>query len=289
MKTTPHIHSLRIDFQITPTLARFVYIHILEGKQLYLVDAGVAGAEQAVVDYLESIGRNISEVAAIFLTHSHPDHIGGAAAIRELSSCTIYGPAAERDWIEDIDCQFRNRPIPNFYNLLNRSVPIDIFPEPGTPIVCEPGITLDALNTPGHSHGSLSYLFLEEKALITGDAVPVAGDIPIYVDPIQSIKTLRNLLSLKDISWYLSAWADIQDAVTGPQAIRTALEFQENIAALTKEYISRRPETDNDTLIQAICSALHLEHFADNPLLKRSLSTNIATARKATVNIVPRE
>ncbi|WP_168171613.1 MBL fold metallo-hydrolase [Oribacterium sp. C9] len=119
------VHQIKIDFNVTEQIKRFVYVYILEAESLYLIDSGVYGSETKIMDYLDSIGRNTSEIKGVFLTHAHPDHIGSAAWFREHSGCKIYASEGERLWIEDIDLQFKERPIPNFYNLAGKSSKVD--------------------------------------------------------------------------------------------------------------------------------------------------------------------
>lgn len=121
-----------------------------------MIDAGVAGAEEHVCACLASLGRTIEEVDTLLLTHAHPDHIGAAAAVKRLSGCKVYAPAREREWIEDIERQFRERPIPNFHRLLNEPVRADAWLQGGETIACGEGMTMRVDATPGHSAGSVS-------------------------------------------------------------------------------------------------------------------------------------
>ena len=70
------VHQIKIDFSVTEQIKRFVYVYILEAESLYLIDSGIYGSETKIMDYLDTIGRNISEIKRVFLTHAHPDHIG---------------------------------------------------------------------------------------------------------------------------------------------------------------------------------------------------------------------
>ena len=100
------IHQLKIDFNVTEQISRFVYIYILEADSLYLIDSGVSGCEKDITGYLAGIQRDPSEIRGIFLTHAHPDHIGSAAWFQEKTGCVVYASEGERRWIEDIDLQF---------------------------------------------------------------------------------------------------------------------------------------------------------------------------------------
>ena len=120
------VHQIKIDFRVTEQVSRFVYVYILEADSLYLIDSGVFGCEKQIMDYLDSIGRNNAEIKGIFLTHAHPDHIGSAAWFQEHTGCRIYASEGEKSWIEDIDLQFKERPIPNFYKLAGKSSRVDV-------------------------------------------------------------------------------------------------------------------------------------------------------------------
>ncbi|RHV87305.1 MBL fold metallo-hydrolase [Lachnospiraceae bacterium OF09-33XD] len=126
MELCRNIHQIRIDFQVTETVSRYVFIYLITGKNCYLIDTGTAGSEHQIAAYMTAIGRSIREIKAILLTHSHPDHMGGAAAVQRASGCNIYASCREQTWIENIDIQFRVRPVPNFYKLLKEPAAVDI-------------------------------------------------------------------------------------------------------------------------------------------------------------------
>lgn len=120
------VHQIRVDFAVTEQVKRYVFVYLIEAKSCYLIDSGVYGSEEQIKQYMKKIGRDISEVKAIFLTHAHPDHIGTAAWFREHIGCKIYASQGERAWIENIDQQYQERPIPNFYKLAGKSTEVDV-------------------------------------------------------------------------------------------------------------------------------------------------------------------
>ena len=167
-----------------------------------MIDSGVDGAEEIIANYLKSIGRNLTDVKGIFLTHAHPDHIGSAAKIREMTGCKIYASAGESRWISDVDLQFAERPIPNFYTLVNKSVPVDEI---------------------------LNYLLPEERCIFTGDAIPVRGDIPIWIQRDDNRKSLEKLKKLNEVDMFYPAWDETYDREQAMDKIEDAKMLMDEI------------------------------------------------------------
>jgi glyoxylase-like metal-dependent hydrolase (beta-lactamase superfamily II) len=94
-------------------------------KRIFLIDNGVASSEKIILDYLKSTARQPEDISQLILTHSHPDHIGAARAIKSISGSTLAAHAAEKSWIEDVGLQGRERPVPGFKSLVAGSVHVD--------------------------------------------------------------------------------------------------------------------------------------------------------------------
>jgi hydroxyacylglutathione hydrolase len=174
MQITPAVHALRHPFKIpvAPGFAidRFVYSYLLTGETISLLDTGVAGCEIAIFDYIRSIGRDPNEISLIILTHSHPDHIGAAKKIQEVTGCSVMAHPAERSWIEDVNLQNRERPIPGFSTLVGGPVQLDHELMDGDMIDSDgtEEYELQVYHTPGHSAGSISLLEQGEGTLSAG-------------------------------------------------------------------------------------------------------------------------
>lgn len=269
MKICDNVHQIRIHFNVTEDIKRYVYIYIIEGKKLYLVDSGVKGSEKIIEDYLFSINKSIKDIKGIFLTHSHPDHIGSAAKLKGLSKSKIYAPYDEKEWIEDIDKQFKERPIPNFYGLSDKSVKIDKYLKKKEIIKLEEDIHFKVVDASGHSRGSLSYLWIERNILFTGDAVPVPGDIPIFTDFKRSIDTLERLKSIDEINFCLPAWDRVYNKNEYKGVIDSSIKLLNNINDEVR--CLKLKTNDKKEIFENVCNNLNMNSFKSNPLFKKSV------------------
>lgn len=58
--------------------------------EVCMIDAG--GDKAAAERALEHISREGLRLTAVYLTHSHADHTGGAAYLRKMTGCSVYAP-----------------------------------------------------------------------------------------------------------------------------------------------------------------------------------------------------
>ena len=170
-------------YQITHTIDTFtVNSYVVEsGGALILIDTGFAGGTQLVLDSLNSIGRDITEVEAILLTHYHNDHTGNLIELQELSGARTYmGPEdaellrAGLAWQDQFDITPGevNHAIANtLLGVIPREQPafeIDIHLHDRMDL----GHGIMAVKCPGHTEGHFSFM----KTLPNGKTIHFAGD-----------------------------------------------------------------------------------------------------------------
>ena len=100
-------------------------------------------------------------VDAILLTHGHFDHVGAVEEIVEATGCKLW--MREADW-----SQFPSPVISRMYPLANCDFTEVWFCEEGE-IIHAGGLTFTAMETPGHTWGSVCYFC--EDALFSGDTL----------------------------------------------------------------------------------------------------------------------
>lgn len=108
---------------------------------------------------------------AILLTHAHFDHIGAVDAIRKKYQIDVYLHEAESDWLENPEL---NRSILFFGKqaAVHTEKP-DKHIDVGT---WEIGpFSFEVRHTPGHSPGSVSYIFHDDEIVVCGDTLFFQG------------------------------------------------------------------------------------------------------------------
>jgi hydroxyacylglutathione hydrolase len=281
MQITDRIHALKIPFQITDPsgqkVPRFVYVYLIYGKRICLIDSGVASSEKIILDYLAKTGRRPEEISQLILTHSHPDHIGAARAIKNISGCTVAAHAAEKSWIEDVELQERERPVPGFKSLVAGSVYVDQTLQDGDLLDLD-GISMQVLHTPGHSSGSICLWLPEVGALFSADAVPIPGSMPIYQDILASVRSIQGLLSLPEIKFLLSAWDEPRLDGDGYRVMDEGLEYLQSIHnAVLKVAGAKGPDGGLDAMqfCSRVLAELGLPAAMANPLVARSFQSSL--------------
>ncbi len=175
------------------------------GTNTYLVGTGssriLLDTGQGLPAYLPVLERAMeragcSAIQEVVLTHGHPDHNGGLAAVLER-----FGPLPVSKW-----------PWPDFD--ARTGVEATVLADGDT--VRTEGATLRAIHTPGHAPDHLCFLLEEERAIFSGDNVLGVGTTVIPSkdgDLLDYLHSLERLLETGPRRIYPAHGPCIEDGV----------------------------------------------------------------------------
>jgi hydroxyacylglutathione hydrolase len=282
MKITEHVHALKIPFQINDpsglNIQRFVYVFLIFGRKICVIDSGVANSEKIIFEYIKILGRNPQDISLLILTHSHPDHIGAAASIKKATDCVVAAHGAEIAWIQNIELQVKERPVPGFYSLVGGSVNVDRLLEDRDCLDLGDCLKLQVIHTPGHSKGSISLWLPHECVLFSGDNIPLSGDMPIYEDILDSAKSIQKLKSISGIKVLLSSWDDPQEGGLSYITMDESLRYIQRIHEAVIKNHYKDPTLESMDLCLSILREVGLPDAMANPLVVRSFQANLKAA-----------
>ena len=262
------VKQIKIEFHVTEEIKRFVYVYFVATKEgCVLIDSGVAGSEAVIEKAILESGHAPDEIKAVFLTHAHPDHIGTANYFREKYRAKIYASEGERAWIENIDLQFFQRPIPDFYKIAGQSTLVDQVVKDGDKISLSDDSYIEVIGTPGHSADEVSYRI--KDVVFIGDAVPVRGDIPIFIDLDATRASLAVLGKKSGIETFYPAW----DQTYSAEMMRKKLKDAEEIVnELERTVCELDCGMELSAFVAQICEKLHMPMWNNNPLFVRTIA-----------------
>ncbi|WP_277982012.1 hydroxyacylglutathione hydrolase [Sphingomonas phyllosphaerae] len=161
-------------------MLEIVRVPVLKDNYSWLVraeDGAVAvvdpGEAQPVLDAAAARGWAIGQV---WITHWHPDHTGGVAAVKAATGAAVTGPEAERAKID----------------LLDRGVR-----EGDSLTLGQHRATV--LEVPGHTAGHVAFHLAEEAVIFTGDTLFALGCGRLFEgDAAQMYANMRRFAALPD-------------------------------------------------------------------------------------------
>jgi len=285
MRISKHIHALKIPFQIQiapgAVLDRSTYVYIIFGKEVVVIDSGVRGTYSLILDYLKQNAVTAGQVSALILTHSHPDHIGGAKRFKEITGCVVCAHPGEQEWIEHTDIQARERPVPGFCHLVEGSVAVDNLLADQEIVEIGEEVTCTVIHTPGHSAGSISLHCEQDKAIITGDAVLPPLDLPVYENIWSSMTSIRKLMDLHSVDILLSS---LSEPVIGRDAVENCFaDSSTYLKTLHQAAIEAKMQGYGDPLevCRRVVHSLNLPPSAINPIVANALASSFAEIHEA--------
>ncbi len=158
-----------------------VNVFVIESdNELTLVDTGFKNSTDKIFTAIQKAGKKPEQIKQIILTHSHPDHSGSAADIKNRLNIPIYLHEADAELLEqgiggrlphEVSPGLMNKILFNLFikNSPNKTdaVEVDVKLKEDDFIPIAGGIRV--IHTPGHSKGHVALLLESEGALIAGD------------------------------------------------------------------------------------------------------------------------
>lgn len=153
------------------------------GTNTIIVGDGLEGAtvidpavdDIAFLDAIEREGAERGDIRRILITHGHPDHIGGALALRKRLRISIFA-------------------------FSRAGVPMADFEIPDGEEIPAGDDTLRAIHTPGHRFDHLCFLLEKQRTLFVGDLIsgvgtvvisPPEGDMLAYLDSLKRLQEMN--------------------------------------------------------------------------------------------------
>lgn len=213
----PHPGIFRVTLDVPIPGLGHVHTYIAEGVGggLVVIDTslGYDDSFQRIESAIAFLGRKITDIESIVLTHSHPDHIGLCAQLQQASNAPVVcHPIAQRNF-HSIRDRARWDSITKLYKQHGYSdptrlpmfLPFDI-PEVFADIadtfeLC--GKTWEVLHTPGHESGHIVFFEPTSRVLIAGDAIlaSITPHVGYYLDsedPLSDFLTSLELIGTKN-------------------------------------------------------------------------------------------
>ena len=188
----------------------FDQCYIIRGESAVMVDGGQPKKIKSFLKGLKKASISPESIKLLILTHGHWDHIGSAAAIKQVTQADIALHKADKACLEK-----SLKPLPPgvtpwggiFINLVAMFMPLVRIPASNVDIVLDDedylldkyGIPGRIVSTPGHSPGSVSVL-LDTGEVFVGDmamnSLPLrlTPGLPILAEDMEKVRESWQLL-----------------------------------------------------------------------------------------------
>jgi hydroxyacylglutathione hydrolase len=160
-------------------------VYLVKGTEYAVwIDSGIKSMFPLFVETMARAGVADSDLRFILHTHSHHDHIGANAQLKDKTGCLIAAHPYYAGWHADFETHYQEfaRPFPHLMpdtpalraevlDILDEARPLDLYVDEGVQFNLGGGVSLRAYSLPGHLLAELGWWEASTRTLILGDAV----------------------------------------------------------------------------------------------------------------------
>lgn len=165
-----------------PGFDEFLGCYVLRGEKIALIDVGPSNCVSTLLWGLAVLNVSPEEISHILVTHIHIDHAGGLGTLTEyMPQAKIIVHEKGKTHVIDPDKLWEGSK-QTLGELAERYGKIDPVPEDrvvvaeeGMEIDLGRGISLQALETPGHASHHLSFVERRDRVLFAGEAAGISA------------------------------------------------------------------------------------------------------------------
>jgi len=176
---------------------------VLGSQGAVVIDTGMPGNEERLVEYARSVGVEPKALQYIILTHPDIDHSGSAAKLKSLTNAKVAIHAADAPRLSG-EKKLKQVKGPTAV-LLSVMSPLMRFTPVRPDLLLKDSdkiMDLTVIHTPGHTDGSVS-LYKENEAIFVGDAMRTdSSGKPRLPSGSMTVNMERAKESVKRISTY---------------------------------------------------------------------------------------
>ncbi|MDO8672292.1 MAG: MBL fold metallo-hydrolase [Dehalococcoidia bacterium] len=268
MRLHPQAIQIGADYGVD----NHVKLYFLEGERKAIIDTGIATSPQRdIAPYLAGYGYKLDDIDLILNTHGHFDHVDGNLSIpragvyiHDDDAFLVENPREAFDFFyrpplrlrsESRIDEERTRYCDSFkkQNIARRLKDGDL-------VDLGNGINLRVVHIPGHTMGSIGYLWEEEGMLFAGDGATGQGSrpgiLPVISYPLAYARTLQKLLDTPLATMVLAHFYHALRCPPNP--IKKGVQI--------KMYLQDCQQI-NDRILDAMAKAIHRHWQAPLPVI----------------------
>lgn len=191
-----------------------VYL-LIHDRNILLVDTGTRNLENKILKFITSRGFKINDLKLIFLTHTHYDHTGCVAKLKQLTGAKVIVHVSEAGFLKEgfTHIPKGTNPLFKFISWMGRRERIEQkmawYEKTEPDIIFNERLAMQSLgfeaeifHSPGHTFGSSS-LKVGDRVIV-GDAMfNLKGSYwPGFADDEKTLRITWKKFSEMDVSWF---------------------------------------------------------------------------------------